>query len=158
MIFITVGTQLGFDRLIEACDIWAGENKDVEFFAQIGPGSYKPRNFSFTESLSPVEYEALIQRSLVLVSHAGMGSIITCLLEGKPIIVFPRRASLGEHRNEHQLATANKFMSFDGCYVASDLDTLNQYLDKYQYLTEGKINSKNKVFSDEICNELIKII
>ena len=38
-----------------------------------------------------------------------MGSIITALELGKRIIVMPRRADLGEHRSDHQVATAKRF-------------------------------------------------
>ena len=44
-----------------------------------------------------------------IVAHAGMGTILTALEIGKPLLVMPRRAALGEHRNDHQLATARRF-------------------------------------------------
>jgi UDP-N-acetylglucosamine transferase subunit ALG13 len=34
-----------------------------------------------------------------------MGTIISAVEYGKRVIVMPRRASYGEHRNDHQLAT-----------------------------------------------------
>ena len=42
----------------------------------------------------------------VVIAHDEMGSIITALEMGKPIVVMPRRAELGEHRNDHQVAAA----------------------------------------------------
>jgi UDP-N-acetylglucosamine transferase subunit ALG13 len=46
MIFLTVGTQFPFDRLVRAVDE-AFDNGaiDEEVFAQIGETSYRPRNF-----------------------------------------------------------------------------------------------------------------
>ena len=48
MIFATVGTQLPFDRLIVALDQWAASSPDVEVFAQIGRGEYRPGPITWT--------------------------------------------------------------------------------------------------------------
>ena len=62
-----------------------------------------------------------------------MGTILTALEIGKPLLVMPRRASLGEHRNEHQLATARRFadlgklrVAFDETELAGELDALDR--------------------------------
>ena len=57
-----------------------------------------------------------------------MGTILSALSTGKPLIVFPRIAALGEHRNEHQLATAEKMKTLGYCYVAKDKDELKSLL------------------------------
>lgn len=45
MIFVTVGTQLPFDRLIEMVDEAAPE-LDQEIFAQTGSGKYIPKTLN----------------------------------------------------------------------------------------------------------------
>ena len=55
-----------------------------------------------------------------VVAHAGMGSIITALTLAKPLMILPRRADLGEQRNEHQAATAARFACRPGVVVAAD--------------------------------------
>ena len=40
MIFVTVGSQLPFDRLVRAVDDWAAGNGGAAAFAQIGASSY----------------------------------------------------------------------------------------------------------------------
>ena len=47
-----------------------------------------------------------------IVAHAGMGTILTALETGKRLLVMPRRAALGEHRNDHQLATVSRSPSW----------------------------------------------
>lgn len=39
MIFVTVGTQVQFDRLIRTVDEWAGARARSDIFAQIGPST-----------------------------------------------------------------------------------------------------------------------
>jgi mannose-1-phosphate guanylyltransferase len=58
-----------------------------------------------------------------------MGSILTALQSGKPILVMPRSASLGEHRNDHQLQTAKHFQQQGRIRVAFDEAELERQLD-----------------------------
>ncbi len=59
-----------------------------------------------------------MQAATAIVAHAGMGTILTALEMGKPLLVMPRRAALGEHRNDHQLATASRFAELGRVKVA----------------------------------------
>ncbi len=128
MILVTVGTQFGFDRLIQWMDVWAKDNPDEEVFAQIGQGEYRPKHMQWVAEISPLEFPNLVTRSRTLVSHAGMGTIISARLSAKTIIIVPRQASLGEHRNDHQLATARKFSGVPGCLVAETPEELYSQL------------------------------
>jgi UDP-N-acetylglucosamine transferase subunit ALG13 len=110
MIFVTVGNMDPFDRLIKAIDAWVSTNpSDEKVFAQIGNGQYIPTNCEYIRHLTPDEFEKTFREARLVISHAGIGTIITALELGKPIIVVPKRASLGEQRNEHQLATVRRF-------------------------------------------------
>lgn len=146
MIFLTVGTQLSFDRLSRAIDEWAGENPSIEIFGQIGPADYNPRNFETKQFISPSDFDELFKNAELVVAHAGMGSILTALKFRKPIIIFPRRASLGEHRNEHQLATARRFMERPGVSVAINIPDLYRLLSNLRSI---KCDSGINEFADE---------
>lgn len=117
MIFVTVGTQLTFDRMIQAVDEWAATS-DEEVVAQIGPSDLKPAHLKWQKFLSPDEFNAYMKQARVIVAHAGMGSILTALQLQKPIIILPRQAALKEHRNNHQIATAERFREMQGIHVA----------------------------------------
>lgn len=137
MIFATVGTQLPFDRLINALDAWAGARPDQpEVFAQVGPTDLKPAHIEFSTFLTPDEHDRRMNEATVVVGHAGMGTIIGSLQLGKPVVIMPRKAQLGEHRNDHQLATAARFAERPGVRVATDEYELASALDD---LVDGKI-------------------
>lgn len=138
MIFVTVGTQLPFDRLIEVVDKWAGDNAREEVFAQIGPSVIKPRHISYRDFLAPSEANVLFARAELIVSHAGMGSILTAMKYRKPILVMARRASLGEHRNEHQLATVKWLSDRPGITVAWEAKDVGHLLDARDRITAGE--------------------
>lgn len=137
MIFATVGTQLPFDRLIQALDDWAGAHADTEVFAQIGRGGYEPRHIGWSHDLDPREFRSRLEACDAIVAHAGMGTIISAVELGKRVIVMPRRAALGEHRNEHQLATVARLGHLQGLEIVHDPDALWAALARGQSVAAG---------------------
>jgi UDP-N-acetylglucosamine transferase subunit ALG13 len=109
VIFVTVGHQMPFDRLIRAVDEWAGANSRRDVFAQVGRSEYQPRVIRAMPFLSPVEFERHMDEASAIIAHAGTGTIIAALQRGKPLLVLPRLARLGETRNDHQVPTAQHF-------------------------------------------------
>jgi UDP-N-acetylglucosamine transferase subunit ALG13 len=120
VIFVTVGSADPFDRLIRTVDEWAGSRSRTDIFAQIGRSNYKAQHIEAVQFLSPSEFRDRVRAARLIVAHAGTGSIIAALEEGKPIIVMPKWAHLGEHRNDHQVATAKRFGQRRGIIVAND--------------------------------------
>ena len=129
MIFVITGTQLPFDRLIRMLDELAPQLNE-EIVAQVNGSGYLPHHINTVDLLPPDEFDRLFRQARLIVAHAGMGTILSALTTQKPIIVFPRIAALGEHRNEHQLATAAKMKEEGWCYVATDKDELESLLQK----------------------------
>lgn len=128
MIFVTVGTDLPFDRMMKVVDRWAGESGRKDIFAQIGEGGWEPRHVPFVNFLEPVEFKTRFAQASLIIGHAGMGTILSALLHGKPILVMPKLARLGEHRNEHQTATAKRMMALGNVNVAFDEEEMLQKL------------------------------
>lgn len=120
MIFVTVGTDNPFDRLVTAVDQWAGQTGRTDVFAQIGRSSLRPRHIESIAFLEPQEFRHRFELASVVISHAGMGTILSALHYCKPLLVMPRRAALGEQRNDHQLATARHLRNLGKIAVASD--------------------------------------
>lgn len=138
MIFVTVGTQGQFDRLIRTIDGWAGANGKTDVFAQTGPSDYRSVHIRTERFIDATEFRERVEAASLVISHAGMGSIITALELGKRIIVMPRRASLGEHRNDHQLATAERFAEQGAIMVAFTEQELIDRLDRLQGMKEAE--------------------
>lgn len=134
MIFVTVGAQMGFDRLVKAVDEWAEQRGRSDVFAQIGPGEYIPRHVKWTRFMQPPEFTRQLQVSTAIVAHAGTGSILNALENGKPILVLPRQAALRETRNDHQIATAQRFLELGKVVVAFDEKELPEKLDQIDAL------------------------
>jgi UDP-N-acetylglucosamine transferase subunit ALG13 len=137
MIFVTVGAQMPFDRLVRAVDKWALLRRRDDVFAQIGPTELKTNHISVTRFIDPQEFRRRVSDANIIVAHAGMGSIITALELGKPIIVMPRRGDLMETRNDHQLATAKQFQQSGRIAVAMDEQELMERLDTLDAISGG---------------------
>ncbi len=129
MILVTVGTDLPFDRMVKVVDAWAGETGRKDVFAQIGETHWKPQHLAFAPFIEPADFNVRFGQADVIVAHAGMGTILSALQWGKPLIVMPRRAYLGEQRNEHQLATAKHLSALGKITVAFDEAELRHHLD-----------------------------
>lgn len=128
MIFVTVGTDLPFDRMMRVVDSWACDHGRRDVFAQIGDGGWEPEYIEFAHFLQPPDFKRRFDAASLIISHAGMGTILTALMRGKPILVMPKRASLHEHRSEHQVATARCMRERYGVQVAKDESQLMSIL------------------------------
>lgn len=132
MIFVTVGHQMPFDRLIRAVDAWAGSTGRTDVFAQVGDASYQPQNLAAARHLSIEEFRSRMEGAKGVVAHAGTGTIIAALQLGKPLLVLPRRSSLGETRNDHQVSTARYFADAGHILAATDEHELTVRIDELE--------------------------
>lgn len=131
MIFATVGSQMSFDRLILALDEWAESQGDsVDVLAQVGDTNLAVSHLKTVSSLSPGEFRKSVSNAEIIVAHAGMGSVLTAMEFGKPLVVLPRLGARQETRNDHQVATAKWLASKPGVYVAMTESDLSVAIDR----------------------------
>lgn len=114
MIFVTVGTHhQPFTRLLDAL----GVLDPAELVVQYGPGE-PPPGVARAEAFMPFEeMVANFKAADVVVTHAGVGSILCARREGHTPLVVPRRHDLGEHVDEHQ-AELTRALEARGSVVA----------------------------------------
>lgn len=108
-VFVTVGSQLPFDRLVAATAAWVRTQPLVEITAQVGASALDPRSLApiqVVDQLAPKRYAQRVHDAHLIVAHAGMGSILTAMETNKTLVVMPRRGHLRETRNDHQFDTA----------------------------------------------------
>ena len=85
-----------------------------------------------------------------------MGSILTALQYGKPILVMPRLGKLQETRNDHQLATAIRFKSVANIAVAMNENELQSMLNDAKSIEPGDVTGEYA--SDELVVAIIEFI
>ena len=152
MIFLTVGTQFPFDRMTTVVDAWCAaagaEAKVIGQIGHLGPENYRPQHFEWVERVDPPSFDRHMRAASVIVSHAGMGSIITAMSTGKPIIILPRRAHLGEQRNDHQFATAQHLGTRPGVFTAMTEDELPDLIDRVIATADSKADGTVSPFAE----------
>ena len=136
MIFVTVGTQFPFDRLVRAVDAWALDARRDDVLAQVGDTTFRPQKLHAEFFLEADTCDRRLRDAELVICHAGMGTVLTCLNHGTRVIVMPRRQELREHRNDHQLDTVAWMRDLAGVCVAMDVKELRAALDAF---SEGRL-------------------
>lgn len=132
MILVTVGTQkFQMDRLLKAVDALACSGAlDETFFIQSGHSTYAPEHCQYASFLKKEEMEEKMDQCSVLLSHAGVGTILMGLKRGKKVIVVPRLQKFGEHVDDHQIEIAESFAKAGYIRMVRDTDTLAEEINR----------------------------
>ncbi len=151
LIFLTVGTQFPFDRLVKAVDdVFDQGLINEEIFAQIGESSYKPHNFESVASLEKKAFDERLKKASSIISHAGMGTITMALEHHKPLLVMPRSKKYGEVVNDHQVAIARKFEELGHILVAYTEGDLPSKIEKLKSFTPKPRRAQPKAVAGKI--------
>ncbi len=158
MIFITVGTQFAFDRLIQALDTLAPKVfKNMDVFAQIGESNYTPEHIRWTAHMEKQAFEQMVKNAHFLIGHAGMGTITAALEYNKPLLVMPRLKRYGEVVNDHQVAIAAEFEKKGHLLAAFSEDQLPEKIEKLQHFTPlqrqadpQKVSERIKMYLEDL--------
>ncbi len=158
MIFVTVGTQFPFDRLIKAIDAAIIMGRiDQEVFAQTCCGSYRPRHFATADSLEKESFDAHIKRATAIVSHAGIGSITVAMAHAKPLLVMPRLKKYGEAVNDHQVEIARRFAEAGHLLLAEDEQQFLERITALPLFVPAKRFASPELVSHRVADYLNKI-
>ena len=123
MILVTVGTnEARFDRLLEAVGTLS---TDEEIVVQHGSSAIVPANAA--RSYDFLLFDDLVREmraSRVVVTHAGIGSIMTALSCGRRPVVAARLVAYREAVDDHQLPVARRLQDAGLVTLVEDLAQL----------------------------------
>jgi len=107
MIFVTVGTnEAPFDRLVAAVDALVHEEEVV---VQHGASRLRPVGAICVDFMPFEGMVEHVRRARAVVTHAGVGSVMLCLVNELQPIVVPRLKRFGEAVDDHQLSFGRHF-------------------------------------------------
>ncbi len=160
MILVTLGTQdKPFVRLLEAIDheIQKGNIKEkVIVQAGYSLGKYQSKNMEMFNLIDRDEFSKLVSECNLLITHGGVGSILTGLKASKKVIAAPRLFKYKEHLNDHQVQIVNEFSKAGYIMAYNDGDDLGEVLEKTKKFKPTKYvsNTDNlvKIIKDFIDN------
>lgn len=149
MILVTLGTQdKKFTRLLEAVQKQI-DNKKIKDRIVVQAGctcDFKSDDMEIFDLIPMDEFNKLINECDLLITHGGVGSIITGLKNNKKVIAAARLQKYGEHTNDHQLQIIENF-SNDGYILAlNDFQKLDNILKESKKFVPKKYKSNARKF------------
>ena len=150
MILVTLGTQdKDFSRLLVAID---NEIKKVNIkekvVVQAGCTNYTSDRMEIFDLVPPEKLNRLIDQSRLVITHGGVGSILSAIKKGKIVIAAPRLKKYGEHVNDHQKQIVKEFSEDGYILELRDFNKLGKMLEKAKSFRPKKFqsNTQNMVF------------
>lgn len=132
MILVLLGTQNNsFHRLLEEVQRNI-DNKNIkeEVVVQKGYTKFESENMTLYTQLPLDKLQQLIEKSDLVITHGGVGSIISSIQRGKKVIAIPRLKKYGEHVNDHQYDIIKSFNDFGYIIGLSCVEELEEALRK----------------------------
>ena len=121
MIFVTIGSAEPFDRLLRALEQLPGDERVI---VQGGATTLRPSRFEIRDFMAFDELVAQVRAARVVVSHAGVGTILAVRACGKRPVVVPRLRRLGEAVDDHQLDFARRLADLNQVVLVENLAEL----------------------------------
>jgi UDP-N-acetylglucosamine transferase subunit ALG13 len=123
VIFATLGTHHDpFPRLIRALEALPSSELVVQHGYSEAP-SGAPRSVKFLPFAEMVEH---IRTADAVITHAGVGSILLCLRNGRKPLVVPRLHRHGEHVDDHQVELTRALAERDKVIPVWDVEDLSR--------------------------------
>ena len=95
--------------------------------------------------LIPIDrFDDLINKCDILITHGGVGSIITGLKNNKKVIAAARLKEYGEHTNNHQLQIIENFTNEGYILSLDNFDALDEVLLKAKSFKPKKYKSNTE--------------
>ena len=150
MILVTLGTQdKAFTRLLENSDkeIEKGNIKEkVIVQAGYSVDKYQTDNMEMFDLIDRDEFNKLVNECSLLITHGGVGSILTGLKNNKKVIACPRLFKYKEHMNDHQVQIINEFAKAGYIIAYNEEDKLSDILEKAKKFKPKKYVSNTENF------------
>lgn len=146
MIFVTLGTQdKSFSRLLKAIDkeIEKGTIKD-KVVVQAGLTKYKSKNMEIFDLIPADKFDQYIEKSDLVITHGGAGSILTALKKNKIVIAAARLSKYKEHTNDHQKQIVKEFSDEGYILELNDFNKLGKLIEKSKKFKPKKFMSNTK--------------
>lgn len=150
MIFVILGTQnMPFTRLLDAVEKQAKQGiiKD-EIIVQAGVTKYTSSYMKVFDLIPSDEFEDLVNKADLIITHAGVGSILSAITLGKVTIAAARDKKYKEHVNNHQYEILERFMEDGYVLGLTDFDKLDDILIKAKsFVPKPYVSTRNILIS-----------
>lgn len=156
MILVTLGTQdKSFVRLLKMLEENLLElGMDEEVIVQAGYTKYESQHMKIFDYIDMKEFDALLAKCDLLITHGGVGTIVTALKMHKKIIASPRLAQFGEHHNDHQCQIIDSFCEKGYILSCTSSEEMKMALKSVENFTPQQFSSNQEAFLDLIRKQI----
>ena len=111
MILVTLGTQNNsFHRLLEKIQEMIDKKVIKEkVIVQAGRTKFESKDMEILGIVPEKKLKKLMEKADLIITHGGVGSIVTALKLHKKVIAVPRLSGFNEHVNDHQIEIVDTF-------------------------------------------------
>ena len=149
MILVVLGTQdKQFDRLLKDVDKLIDDKViNDKVVVQAGQTKYESKNMEIFDLIPAPEFEELLDKADLVITHGGAGTILSAIKKGKRIIAAPRLSKYMEHHNDHQKQIIGEFKKQGYLLEYNDGDDLGKLIKESKKFKpkEFKSNTKNMI-------------
>ena len=153
-----LGTQNNsFKRLLKELDRLK-ENKIIkeEIIVQAGYTKYESKNLEIFDFIDKNKLEEYQDKADLIITHGGVGSIISSIKNGKKVIAVPRLKEYGEHVNNHQKDIVENFSEQGYIIGINNIKELEKaYKDIKNFKPKKYIPNNSKII--KIVEDFIKL-
>ena len=159
MILVTLGTQdKQFYRILEALEDKLDKHLiDDEVVVQAGcSADFKSKYMKIFDLIPMDEFDEMIKKCDLLITHGGVGSIITGLKNNKKVIASARLSKYNEHVNDHQLQIIDNFSREGYILKLDNFDDIDKLIKDSSKFKPKKFKSNTDNMIDLIDREIEK--
>lgn len=135
--------------------VLSGRIRD-KIIIQIGYTNYIPKECKWFKFVDPQKFENLCKKSDIVITHGGVGSIMTLLKLNKPIIAVPRLKRFYEHTDNHQLQIVKELEKQKRLIAVYDTSDLFSAIKRVRKFNPKKRIQKNSKIFKIVDEQLIK--
>ena len=155
MILVMLGTQNNsFERLLKKMDELIEKKViDEKVIVQSGYTNYESKNMKIFDLIPQEELEKFQEQADLIITHGGVGSIVSSIKKGKKVIAVPRLHRYHEHVNDHQKQIVEAFDKKGYIIGIQRIDELRKAIISAQDFVPKKYEENNRSNS-----KILKII
>lgn len=146
MILVLLGTQNNsFKRLLDEIKKLIEKGKiNEEVIVQAGHTKYESDKMQIFDFIPREELEKYQEKADLIITHGGVGSIISSLEKEKKVIAVARLHEYGEHVNNHQKEIVELFNKKGYILGITNVDDLENAIDKIKDFSPEKYKHGNE--------------
>ena len=125
---------------------------DEKIIVQAGYTKYESKNMKIFGLIPQEKLEKYQEKADLIITHGGVGSIISSIKKRKKVIAVPRLHKYHEHVNDHQLQIVENFSSKGYIIGIKEIEELEEAIlkakdfkpVKYETSPKGENNKNNR--------------